>query len=438
VGIGAFAGVVGAHDAFSSIEVGSRFGGMLLFLAGLALIAVAIFLFAGLSWSLTAGVLISPVAALIGLSFISAQLRSVDQDWAPIYVAICIAALALFLGIYRHWTPLKLILLSAALLTVSYLAFLAGDHDERLVFWVAIVFAAILASFTLWTAETPNVAISAVKVLGGMAGFFTLSALIGGAQLWYTSQYLPASLGASLSMDSRLTWLGRQGGEEVAELTLSIQNTGQTQAKILDSLYRVVAAPLNSIRLTDRGIRERLADPAVNDRTVARFRGSFSWDLVQAGRIFADGSWLDPEERYSVSSLVYLPRGRYDTLRSKAVVLIAKDKALTLDGGRELEFAHRPPSSRVRGFASQWPIEETSWFRQLTRSNRELQIDWVSGRPRNSEAARFPHLSYAVFRVGSNAAGDELSSYNEQLFTEYGLGETRSNTEMMLGPSASP
>jgi hypothetical protein len=406
----------------------------LLLFSGLSLMAAAIFLMVkGLSWAPTMGVLISPLGAIIGLSFISAQLLNVDRDWAPVLTAIVIALLVLGVGVYLHWDPLKLAGLSAVMLGAAYLYFLSGDHDERLIIWAAIVFASALACFALWRAQPPKVSISAPRVLGGMVGFFTLSALIGGAQLWYTSQYLPESLGASLSIQSHLTRLGAQGGEEVVRLTLSIQNTGQTQAEILDSLYRVTAAPVVTTGMSDRQVQEELDEPAMDGRTVSRFRHPFRWDVVQAGRIFEEGSWLDPEERYSTSALVYLPRGRYDAVRSKSVVLLSKGKALTLESTKERKDDLMEPKRTVREVASVWPIEETSWFRQMTRSDRELEIDWVASRRGNSQAARFPYLSLEAFRVGSHADPEELNSYNEQLFAQYGLGEALSSTEMVLG-----
>jgi MFS family permease len=431
--VGAFAGVIGAHDAFASLEVASRFGGLLLLLVGLSLIAVAVFLFAGFPWAPTAGVLISPLGVIVGLSFVSAQLLNVDRDWSPVFVAIGIAALVLIAGVHFHWGPLELGLLSAATLFAAYWLFLFGDHDERLIFWAAIVFFSTLACFALWRAQPPKVSISAARVLGGMAGFFTLSALIGGAQLWYTSQYLPESLGASLSVQSHLTREGIQGGEEVVKLTLSVQNTGQTQAKILDSLYRITAAPVVATGMSDRLIREELGEPAMDDHAVSRFRHPFRWDVVQAGRIFAERSWLDPEERYVTSTLIYLPRGRYDVMRSKSVVLISKGKALTLDEANERKYELTEPKRTMRRVALVWPIDETSWFRQLTRSDRDLEIDWITSRRGNTEAARFPYLSLEAFRVGSHADPEELSSYDEQLFARYGLGEQPSSTEMVLG-----
>jgi len=434
--IGAFAAVVGAHDAFSSIEVASRFGGLLLLLAGLSLIAVAIFLLAtGISWAPTAGILISPVATIVGLSFVSAQLLSVDREWSLVLIAIGIGAVVLVAGIYLHWGAWRLSLLATLALGTAYLSFVHGDHDQRLFLWAAIVIFSGLACFALWRAEPPSMSISAPRVLGGIFGFFTLSALIGGAQLWYTSQYLPSSLGASLSVESHLTRVGTQGKSEVARLTLSIQNTAQVQAKILGSLYRVTAAPLKEIRLTDRQMREELERAEAHDRPVSRFRRSFSWDLVQAGRIFSDRAWLDPGERYTTSALVYIPRGRYDTLRSKAVVLMAKGKALALDDSRKYEVPQIEPTRTVRRVASVWPIEETSWFRQLTHSDRVLQVMWITSRRGNTEAARFPHLGFAAFRVGSDDNVDEFASYNEQLLSTYGLGEALSSTETVLGGS---
>jgi MFS family permease len=435
--VGAFAGIVGAHDAFSSLEVASRFGGLLLLFAGLSLIAVAVFLFAGFSWAPVAGILISPVGMIIGLSFVSAQLLNVDRDWWPVVVAIGIAALVLFAALRLHWGSWKLALFSAAMLVAAYGFFLLGDHDERLIIWAAIVFASVLACVVLWRMQPPRVSISAPRVLGGMAGFFTLSALIGGAQLWYTSQYLPESLGASLSVQSHLTREGVQGGEEVVKLTLSIQNTGQTQAKILASLYRVTAAPVVATTMSDRTIRNELDEPAMDSHSVSRFRHPFRWDVVQAGRIFAERSWLDPEERYVTSALVYLPRGRYDVVRSKSVVLLSKGKALTLDEAKGEKYDLTEPKQTVREVASVWPIEETSWFRQLTRSDRELKIDWITSRRGNHQAARFPYLSSIVFRVGSNDDAKQLTSYNEQLGAKYGLAEAEADAEMPLDPPSS-
>jgi hypothetical protein len=435
--IGGFAVIVGAHDAFSSIEVASRFGGLLLLFSGLSLTAVAIFLLVKVfPWAPTAGVLISPLGAIVGLSFISAQLLSVDRDWWPIAASILVAGAVLVAGIGFHRGPWGLTVLAVAGLAFTYGFFLSGDHDERLVFWVAIVFASGLACFALWRAQRPKVSISATRVVGGLFGFFTLSALIGGAQLWYTSQYLPASLGASLSVESQLTRLGTRGNAEVAKLTLSIENTAQTQAKVLGSLYRVTAAPVHPIRLGDRQIEADLDLPQSRNRTVSRFRRSYRWDVVQAGRIFADGSWLDPAERFSTSTLVYLPRGKYDTLRSSADVVIAKGKALTLGQPGKPDRGESVSGDPVHEVVSVWPIEETSWFRQLTHAERKLELEWITGIDGNSQAARFPFIGITAHRVDSDNDINDLIPYNEQLFSTYGMGDARSRAELALGSYA--
>jgi len=434
--VGLFAAVVGAHDAFGAYEVGSRFGGLLLLLAGSAVVATAVALLIwSLDWAPTAGIFASALGAMLGTSFIIAQLLNPDRSWPPFVTAVVISVLTLFAGILLHWKPNRLFAFSGPLLLFFYLGYRRGDYDERLIIWAAIVFASVIVAYSLWRVRPPVLSMSGAgqaKLFAGIFGFFSLSALIGGAQFWYTSQYLPSSEGASASITTALHQIGRLGHMDVVELKMTAENTGQIRAQILGSVYRVDGAPMIPVRRTDTRMVRLLGRPDVRGGGVSRFRRGPSWEVVQAGRIFSDGWSLDPEEKFSKSVLIYVPRGDYDALRAQAELMMAKGSSLTLNERDRSRYAGILDESGAKVVVTSWPVRETSWFRDLTRGNREVSLMWVIDSDRQPHSAQFPHLLNTVGRIGEEASPSEYNEYNEQTGRLYGLASTVSTSELAL------
>lgn len=437
--IGLFAVAVGSHDAFAAVEVGSRFGGLLLLLAGVALVSTAVALMIpALEWAPTAAIFVAPVGFMIGLSFIVAQLVSVDRDRTPVWAAILIGAGVATVVVHRirkgsgeEWTPSGLAL---ALLVFAYLHFRRGEHDERVIIWAAIAIASALAAYQLWVARPPDLSGLSLRTVLGVFGVFSLGAVVSGAQLWYTSQYVPAHQAPSLTAESKLRQLPDASGLEAARLTLTVSNTSQTQARILGSVYRVSATRLlPALRETDAEVARQARRPEVLGLPVLRYRREANWDLVQTGRVLPEGYWLDPGEKFSTSALVYVPHGRYDVLRSQAVLLIAKGGALTVDVSR----VHVRPFRRLFGqlawgVEARWAIDDTSWFRDLTRANRSLGVFWIAGYRGRPGLDGVPSVESLVRRNGEDRSVSELVRYSEQAERPYGMASTESTTEIPL------
>jgi hypothetical protein len=434
--VGFFAVAVGAHDAFAAVEVGSRFGGLLLLLAGLALLAATVALaIPELKWAPTAAIFVAPAGVLVGLSFIVAQLIAVDRDRLPVWAAILIAALVVAVAVHRalkgsgkEWTPPAVALV---LLVFAYLYFLRGEHDEWVIVWAAIAIASGLVAYQLWMAQPPDLSGLSLRVVFGVFGVFSLGALVSGAQLWYTSQYVPAHQPPSLTIESRLHQLRDANGLEVARLTFTVSNTSQAQARVLGSVYRVSGSNMESpTHATDAKVAHQLRRPEINGLPVLRYRRDTDRDLVQTGRIFPEGFWLDPDEKFSTSALVYIPYGRYDVLRSQAELLIAKGGSLTIDLDRDVRrFAHLRGEW---GAEARWPIDETSWFRDLTRADRTIGVRWVAGANGYPLLDGYPYLETIVWRDGEDAPLSERIDYSEQAERLYGMASTESTTEIPL------
>jgi hypothetical protein len=433
--IGLFAGAVGTHDAYRGLEVASRIGGMLLLVAGLLLVSTAVALFLPkLKWATTAGICVSPVGAAVGLSLVGAQLASPDGNWVPVALAGLLVVVLVVLGVKFEMGSFELAMVALWALFIAYGILAVGDNDERLVFWVAMTIGSGLAAYALWNAAPPDLSAPASRIVELVFGVFTLGAVVAALQFWYTSQYVPASLGASLSVHQQLERIPGTG-PGVVRLTLTVENTGQTQVKILGSVYRVAGSPTQPAERDEGALSSQLRLSRFEDRTVSRFRREASWDLVQVGHVFAGLSWLDPDEEYSTSVLVYVPPGRYDALRSQAQLLISKGGALSTDlfGPGPKPLGRTDPRE---GFVTEWPIHETSWFRELTRAERRLQVIWVTGAkgPVKGEA-RYPYIESVVYRVGSEEDQTDFTRYTERVLTLYGLAESVSSMEMPLPPA---
>jgi hypothetical protein len=436
--VGAFATTVGIHDALVAAEVSSRSGGVLLLFAGLALIAIAVALLMPTKkwsprrrWVPRVGVYVAAIGIAIGLGLIFSQASSPDGGPQSIVLLAVLAAL-LVASARAGWSLVRLLALTAAVLALGYLRLRAGDHDARVIVWVSIVAASGLASLALWRTDPPRIAVSVSKVLLGVIGFVSLSAVIGIAQFWYTTQYLPSTESTSLSVESRLHRLGGDGRTDVVELELTVQNTSQIPAEILGSVYRVTGADVQTIGRSDLDMKRRLGRPLIYGEAISRYGRNSEWDLVQAGRVFSYGWRLDADEKFSRVALIHVPHGRYDTLRSQAEVLIAKRGALNLDYDsvrlRWLNHAQR----HARGIKAIWPIRETSWYRGLTRGDRELRIQWITAADGERRLGRFPYVRGAITRVGEEASPAEFHDFQGKTAELYGLANTISTREIPL------
>jgi hypothetical protein len=436
--IGSFAVAVGAHDAVIGAEIGSRASGMVLLLGGLALIAIAIALMLPVKkwsqrrrWVPRAGVYVAGVGVLIGGSLIFAQAFGPEGTPRPVMQLVAVAILVAALAYLGRGLP-ELVVLSLAMLTVAYAFLDRGEHDGRVIVWGAIVIASGLAALALWRTNPPRIGLAASRLVLGLVGFFSLSAVIGVAQFWYTTQYLPANERVSLSVESTLRRLDSSPSGDVMELVLTVRNTSQVPAEILGSVYRISGSNALPIAASDRAMRGRFNRLALNGETVTRYRRQSDWDLVQAGRIFGFGWWLDAEEEFTRVAVIRTPHDRYDTLRSQAEILLAKQRSLNLgyENGRS-RFLKRA-RWHVRGFKLIWPIEETSWFRDLTRDDREVQVKWITAMDGEARASRFPRVRGVITQAGEEASPEELLDYGLQTADLYGLTKTVSTREVAL------
>ncbi len=439
--VGGFSAVVGAHDGFAAADVGARFGGLLLLAAGAVLLAAAIALcVASRGWTLTVGIFAAPAGVLVGASLIVGGLVGPDRDLAPFWTSVGIALVVLVTAVVvaratetsgkRVWIPGAV---GICLLVVAFLYFDYGnDSDQRVVIWGAMVIASALAAFALWEVHPPQLPKEPTRWLGGIFGFFTLSALVAGAQFWYTSQFLPASQEVSVTVQTHLHELGRRGRMDIVDLSMAIRNTSKAKAEILGSVYRVDAAMTSPATATDAWVAHRLGRPDVHGATVARYRKERTWDPVQVGRVFADGWSLDPGETYSRSIVIYIPRNRYNTVRSQAEILIGKSSTLAIRESDRQRYPGAWAGGRVRSVVTEWPIVNTSWFRALTGGEREVDVFWIMRNVQRPHLAPFPHMLDLVVRKGADLTPAELLSYNEQTERLYGLSETVSNRELPL------
>ncbi len=437
VSVGLFAAIVGAHDAFTAFEFASRAGGILFLIGGLTLIGSGVVLcMPGRTWGLRVAMYSGSLGILIGLSLIVAQAYGPDREMEPIWSLLAIAALLAAMarsgaGLKRLW------LVGAGALLLSYLYFSSGDHDERVVIWAAIVFANCLAALALWRVGPP--AISWPQHLrAGVFGFASLGALVAIGQLWYTGQYVPSREPASLTVEPALGQLPDANGLEVARLSIPVVNSGQTRVRVLGSVYRVAGA---RVKLTDRSdaeLAQQLDRPAVSGRPVFRYRKSSDWDLVQTGKVMRDGSWLDPGERLQMNALVYVPPDRYDVLRAQVQMLIAKGNALEINYWQPRRLTPFPGilGNLGWGIIARWQVDESSWFRDLTRSAEEVEVDWHAGLATRPGLARFPYIRVYVLRVGERRPIESFLDYQKEAEDLFGLATNVSATEVPLDHGA--
>lgn len=436
--VGGFALVVGAHDAFASAEVASRAGGWLLLVAGICLCTAVVLLFlkGAPVWVSTVGILVSPLAIGIGVALVGADLLTPDRNISAVVIAVLVVAAVAAGAVKSRVSPKRSAVgATCVLLLFLIISVVSGDRWQPIFLWAWFASNGAIAMYALWDARPPTFELSATRVLVTVGGVITLGALVSVAQFWYTSQYLPTTLPASLTVSTDLEQLEGSDDADVVRVTLTVENTAQTQAKILGSVYRATGSRVELVRSSKNALTRNSARPALTGKPVARYHREHAWDVLQVGRIFPDQSWLDPGEVHTTEFLVHLPAGRYEVVRSSANLLIAKGRALSIDQTPRFGPEVVSHGSGVRGVFTEWDIRETSWVRLLTRDHRIIRVGWLASEGKNPDPDAYPRLSAEVYREDDEPDGASLETYNEDLAGIYGLAETTpSVAELPLSP----
>ncbi|SHN73648.1 hypothetical protein SAMN05660350_02145 [Geodermatophilus obscurus] len=350
--------------------------------------------------------------------------------------------------------------------------------------WAAIAVASVGACLSAWHGTRSTAARQAevgplVKPL--VSGVSVLALLGGGLQWWYEQQYLPGEVGATLTIQTEIEEQVRPA-EAIPEGQLPdglayprvfaaeyrIKNPSETRVQILASIYSVVRLPVEprdppapeatteELSMDSACWYEQLSpvqDPectsspealwvrqykefhnddvqAQDDWAISRYR-QFALgeraEVLELGKAVPDGTYLEPEEEYASSFLVYVPNAKElneDQLELRVGLSVAKGERLILDEEthRPEQVAHaresvgesqdRADTRRPRGFpdryeVTEWRVGSQGAISELTLGTQSVNVIRVLSERYREQVFEYPYLVVCLSGSDRLAGTDE-------------------------------
>ncbi|SHN88498.1 hypothetical protein SAMN05660350_04543 [Geodermatophilus obscurus] len=258
--------------------------------------------------------------------------------------------------------------------------------------WACVVVASVVGAVLGWwsTAKYADFQVSWTAIGGRLvAGGLSVTLLFGGVQWWYTQQYKPGTIGATLTVTAELKEvslpeeaMGGAPGSRLFEGDVVLKNDSGTTVQIVSSQYvavrirhdpRDLPEALNEVdqeRLAASCFFEELApvtDPECRSPYTVRRYGEFDEDdpnagddlsvhrstvasssaVLQLGPVAEDGTWVEPKESIRENVLIPVPDDGQDayleTLELRVTLAVAKGDRLVLQrtGGHGPEMLPR-------------------------------------------------------------------------------------------------
>jgi hypothetical protein len=297
-------------------------------------------------------------------------------------------------------------------------------------------------------------------ILAGLASLGITAGLIWTIfQFWYTSQYLPGLIGATITVNGELKTDQSHSENDLTEMTgtVKIKNSTTIKAQIISSLYTVSGTRLTRIKHQDdatffrRAVRPPNPEPGAKTTealSISRYSRESPREVLQMGKILPDGWWLAPQEEYSTQFIVYVPTDvdhAYDNLQLGIQIITAKGARLNLD---------YPPTyypypvispkedyaTSERYVAMEIPIKPLSLLHQITKGHHAISVirtfRWGNDVPIDTPDA--PYLDACIDRaarldqtvVQRESSICSGSPYQWELGQYYGLLRTSATYEV--------
>ena len=351
---------IGLYDAATAITIGSRLLGMILALAGVALLYAAFRQAKNTALRSSMASLIGSVVSILA----TVHLGTLGLRWLsglPFDVRSGIADLALIL-----------------------LGLLVFAQQGRIDFsgWLPPHARAASDGKT----ET-NLAVlkDVVAVLGVIAIAGTA------ATFWITNVYTPATAPPGLNLAVSLTGTEVEPTSDRVPVTglITLENSSHVRVRVLGAVYNIVGLPSSpSQQSYEKTVAETFAsNPTTADSiwptSVARDAYGPGQGLA-SGRIVADGNWLEPDMTTTFTVTTRVPRTTYSRVRFEVQLIVARgDRVASVGEWRSTQPGACAPGLQLTGMPGSkctgiviWSVDQDSLFFQLTRDPIEVGISW--------------------------------------------------------------
>jgi hypothetical protein len=215
-----------------------------------------------------------------------------------------------------------------------------------------------------------------------------LAVLIAGAQLWYTSVYLPENTYVGIGTSATVgTPLRVSRSLELLPVHVTVHNDSSLTAVVLASMYAVTGVhwPSTGSFLADNRAIERAVEVGLGQNTnpegvSVRYGGKPTRSLLAIGHVLRDGSELFPSQDASRSTVVAIPTDGFQEVEVRIEIDYARQSRLVLATYRGRIQPYRGPMRKPRkncppDVLTYWHLRE-SVLRRFTRGTQYLVTNW--------------------------------------------------------------
>jgi hypothetical protein len=221
------------------------------------------------------------------------------------------------------------------------------------------------------TPRTGSKAVTSVISIGTLGFLFTLG------QFWYTNQYVPTKLLASLEVVTKLIDQGAVASNPsmrslINETTL--RNSSETKAQVVSSLYLLQGG---RVEASDSGDFFAKLDPLAIDRTSQHVLYSAS-DILEFGKVVDDGSVFEPDFELSSQATITLPedvRRTFASLRLESLIIVARGDRFSPSSFRPIVRPPIDPAGDIAQYAVvERRLDRVSIVRRFTRGDQAVAV----------------------------------------------------------------
>jgi hypothetical protein len=318
--------------------------------------------------------------------------------------------------------------IAGAFTAMAFVVIQVVGYDINL--WIAIwLSAGILLATGAVVSVRSGARATPLKKLGAILSAGTL---IGLAQLYSSSAYLPSTQEPSVSISATLSKAGSRNvnGQDAHALALNgetrVKNLSGSRVAILGSAFLLVGVKRGPEPrpLDDSNWFAKVKTAFEESHEVSRLVQDEDMSVLASGIIYGTGYTLSPNEEDVFSTTLYAPTKGFDSVFLKVNIVTARADRLKLaDSPIDTNLADDPPTE----VWDEYRIDEASLVNRLTRERRYLHTGWLL---KSDTLVLLPDLN--VYVDAESRRNKELSEYNKRLKQLYGIDDSSATSAVSL------
>jgi hypothetical protein len=143
----------------------------------------------------------------------------------------------------------------------------------------------------------------------------------------YEDRILPDRIPPHVIMTSEMEKIGSRDSITAIRVKVDIHNTSKRKVYVLSSWYHIAGSRIDTYDLANVDFSGALKNN-MNDQNITRRTPRYFYDkdftIVEAGKLLDNGWWFEADEEFSKSFIVFLPENKYDLIKLRADVNVAK------------------------------------------------------------------------------------------------------------------